>query len=734
MIDRATVEKIKETADIVEVVSDYVHLTRRGANFMGLCPFHNERTPSFSVNKSKNFCYCFSCHKGGSPVNFIMEKEGISYHDALLQLAKKYGIKVEEKELTDEERREQTRREGMYLANEWAMQEMQKNLTESQEGRDVGLQYLYSRGVTQEAIKAFRPGYAIDSYTSLSEAARKRGFDLDVLRELGLLGMSQQGRIYDRFKGRVIFPILNSSGKPIAFGGRDLKGGPAKYINSPESELYHKSNELYGIYQARQMMVRENRCYLVEGYLDVIGMWQCGLQNAVASSGTALTDGQIALIHRFTPNVTLIYDGDAAGIKAALRGIDMLLSHGLNVKVLLLPDGDDPDSFARKHTAEDFRDYIEKNQSDIIRFKVKVLTADAGNDPQKRVAVVNSVVESLAHIPDKVSRDVYIKECSTMLRVGEEAIGEAVRQRRVSLTEETKRRQQYEQRQATSSDQMPQMPDAPSPEQPTGENTAAQTGKSQTFFGIETYPLMPLEKKIIEYCVRYGYMDFCEVCDDDDNKVTISVVEYVCDELECDGLKFTVPGFAKIFNILLDMLPAFREAADAKLGAIREESRKMRDDGIGEIASKGLTIREIEKEEKALEERISELERKEYEEFTKTYSSIRLTSHEDDEVRRIATRAVRERHQLSHIYSRERPADREEDKLMDYLPRAITELKNGVLDQQMQAVMREFREICGKGMTERETELQQKLATIMRIRSQIAKDIGERIVCPTKRR
>lgn len=439
MIDRETVQKIKDTADIVDVVSDYVHLIRRGANYVGLCPFHNERTPSFSVNRARNYCYCFSCHKGGSPVNFIMEKEGISYHDALMQLAKRYGIKVEEKELTDEQRETQSRKEGLYVANEWAMGYFEHNLLETDDGRDIGLQYLYGRGVSESAIKNFHLGYAIDRGTDFLEAARKKGFSVDTLKTLGLVGTSQQGHDYDRFRGRVIFPILNSSGKVIAFGGRDLKGGPAKYINSPESELYKKSNELYGMYQARSAIVREDRCFLVEGYLDVIGMWQSGMKNVVASSGTALTDGQIALIHRFTRNVTLIYDGDAAGIKASLRGIDMLLSHQLDVKVLLLPDGDDPDSFARKHTPEEFKDYVSNNETDIIRFKTRVLMNEAADDPQRRVEAIRSVVQSLACIPDKVKRDVYIQECSRILGVSEESIGSATARQRSVVVEQFKK-------------------------------------------------------------------------------------------------------------------------------------------------------------------------------------------------------------------------------------------------------------------------------------------------------
>lgn len=433
MIDPATVERIKNTADIVEVVSDYVHLIRRGANYVGLCPFHNERTPSFSVNKQRNFCYCFSCKKGGSPVNFIMEKEGLSYPEALRHLARKYGIEVVETEITEEQRAARDSREAMYLANEWAMQKMEADLSETDEGRDIGLQYFTERGVTDEARKAFRLGYALDEGHSLVDAANLKGFNIDLLRQLGLVGTSQHGHDYDRFRGRVIFPIINRIGKVVAFGGRDLKGGLAKYINSPESDIYRKSYELYGIFQAKSAIANENRCFLVEGYMDVIGMWQCGIKNVVASSGTALTDGQIEQIKRLTPNITLIYDGDQAGIKASLRGMDMLLSHGMNVKLLLLPDGDDPDSFARKHTPEEFREYLTEHETDIISFKTRVMLGNGTPDPQKRIETINSVALSIAHIPDEVSRDVYIQVCGKILDIPEQTIGNAVARAHIEL-------------------------------------------------------------------------------------------------------------------------------------------------------------------------------------------------------------------------------------------------------------------------------------------------------------
>lgn len=718
MIDKATVEKIKEAADIVEVVSDYVHLVRRGANFMGLCPFHNERTPSFSVNRSKNMCYCFSCHKGGSPVNFIMEKEGISYHDALLQLAKKYGIKVEERELTDAEREAQTKREGMYIANEWAMKFMQQSLLETEEGRNIGLQYLYSRGITEEAIRKFALGYVPDSGFAITEAARKKGFDLELLHELGLLGKSEKGRYYDRFRGRVMFPILNSSGKAVAFGGRDLKGGPAKYINSPESELYKKSNELYGIYQARQAMVKEDRCYLVEGYLDVIGMWQSGVQNVVASSGTALTDGQIALIHRFTANVTLIYDGDAAGIKAALRGINMLLSHQLDVNVLLLPDGHDPDSFARANTPEQFRQYIKEHQTDIIRFKTQVLLADAGNDLQKRSLAVHSIVDTIAWIPDKLKRDIYIRECSRLLQVSEQAVAEATARSREKVVAEMRRRR------------LNQRPLS----QPAAPQAAAAAAPAHTpSVAMESLPLFPLEKKVMEYCIRYGFMDFCEVLDDNGVKHIISVAEFVDDELKADDIDFSVPQYQRIFRLILSWIPEFHQQLKLKSQEVDNEIATLRQEGYNEIAAKDLSVAQIQKEEERLNQRLSDITLMRMKEFCKEFGSRRLLSHEDDEIRAIATTAVRERHQLSQIYSREHPVEKEEDKLLIYLPRALTELKSGILNGMIQEVMNKLRAISGQGDTTQERELQLQLTNMMRIRAEVAKNIGERIICPRRR-
>lgn len=743
MIDQVTAQKIKDTADIVDVVSDYVHLTRRGANYMGLCPFHNERTPSFSVNRRKNFCFCFSCKKGGSPVNFIMEKEGLSYHDALLHLAKKYGIEVQERELTDEERKAQSEREAMLVANEWAMQKMEKDIHNSEEGRDIGLQYLFQRGVTEEAARAFHLGYALDKSNALTSAAKIAGYDIEVLKKLGLVGQSGEGREYDRFRGRVIFPIINSAGKVIAFGGRDLKGGMAKYINSPESALYKKSNELYGIYQARQDIVRDDKCYLVEGYLDVIGMWQSGMKNTVASSGTALTDGQIALIHRFTENITLIYDGDAAGIKASLRGIDMLLNHKMKVKVLLLPDGDDPDSFARKHTPEEFRKYVAEHETDIIRFKAQVLLSDIQKDPQRRIEAVNSVVESLAHIPDPISRDVYIQECSSILGISEETVAKSVARVRGQLVEKWKRDR-------VKKDYPDNTQQAPAPEarqyQPSGNYTPAQAvvthvpsyqtqERKLPKYYTEATSLEPLERRILECCVKYGMLDLVYTDSETGKPGSINVIELVVDELSADNISFSIPVYHKIFSLLQEINPIYKNSLAQFRTSLEQEISSRRNEGIQKIGEADLSVIEIEKAEKKLEKELNIYRQEAVIEFAKDYPARQLASHEDAEVRATVTDLIRERHQLSHIYYRDgNVVEKEEDKLWQLIPRAITELKNEMLNLKLKDVFAQFHAISGKGDSEAERKLQTELNHLIQLRSKVAKEIGDRIIYAPRRK
>lgn len=442
MIDPETVARIIDAAQIVDVVGDFVSLRRRGVNYIGLCPFHDEKTGSFTVSPAKGIFKCFGCGKAGGPVHFIMEHEQLSYPDALRYLAKKYHIEIVEKELSPEQKQSQTDRESMFTLNIWAQKYFSKLLFENEQGRAIGLSYFRSRGFTDDTITKFGLGYCLDQYDTMCKSALKSGYDAQFIEKCGLGSKRDDGSWYDRFRGRVIFPVHTLSGKVVAFGGRVLKKSDktAKYVNSPESEIYHKSNELYGIYFAKQNIIKQDCCYLVEGYTDVISMHQSGVTNVVASSGTSLTHGQIRLIHRFTSNITVLYDGDAAGIKASIRGIDLLLEEGMNIKVVLLPNGEDPDSYAQSHNASDFISYIEENQVDFIRFKINLLLNEIGNDPIKRAGLIADVVRSISLIPERITRSVYCKECSTLLDI-DEAVIVAEMQKNLAKAHEEKLKQ-----------------------------------------------------------------------------------------------------------------------------------------------------------------------------------------------------------------------------------------------------------------------------------------------------
>lgn len=651
-----------------------------------------------------------------------MEKEGLSYHDALLHLAAKYNIKVEEKELTDDERRQLNEREALLVANEWAAAQMQKALRDTEEGRDVGLQYFYQRGVTDEAIRIFRLGYNPDAGHALADAAKLAGMDLKSLARVGVLGESQKlpGSYYDRFRGRVIFPVLNPSGKVVALGGRDLKGGMAKYINSPESEIYKKSNELYGIYQAKSEIAKQDNCFLVEGYMDVIGMWQSGMENVVASSGTALTDGQIAMIHRFTNNITLIYDGDAAGIKASLRGIDMLLSHKMNIKVLLLPDGHDPDSFARVNTPEQFRNYVKEHATDIIRFKAQVLLKDVGDDPQRRVAAIESVVTSLAHIPDKVKRNVYVQECSRILGVGEDVIESAVEKSRSGVVEK-----QMMQRQNREIDRMDQGETDPQPQ---------VSGSLRPMKGVEIlekYPYYPFEKNVVYNCVRYGMLDFCEVEYEDGSVEMLNVAEYVAEDLQEDEIWFSYPAFAKTFNRILDLKEDFANARVAFGARLKKERQEMMKAGYDEIAGRAMSVAEIKREERKLEERVDEEIARRNFDFARYFVEQHLSSHHDDDVRQTVTAAINDEPPLSNIYMRNNPVSErrmELDRMNVLVPRGVLEWKNEMLNQMIKGKMSQLNSILGKGDPEMEQSVLLEIQALMQKRGELAKAIGDRTI------
>ena len=509
MIDQATIDRILDAAQIMDVVSDFVTLRKRGVNYVGLCPFHNDKTPSFYVSPAKGLCKCFACGKGGNAVHFIMEHEQMSYPEALRYLAKKYNIEIKERELSDEEKFVQSERESLFIVNNFARDYFQNILKNHVDGRSIGMAYFRNRGFRDDIIEKFQLGYCTDSHDAFAQEAIQKGYKKEYLVKTGLCYETDDHRLRDRFWGRVIFPVHTLSGKVVAFGGRVLasatKGVKVKYVNSPESDIYHKSNELYGIYFAKQAIVKQDRCFLVEGYTDVISMHQSGIENVVASSGTALTPGQIRMIHRFTNNMTVLYDGDAAGIKASIRGIDMLLEEGMNVKVCLLPDGDDPDSFARKHNSTEFQAFISEHETDFIRFKTNLLLEDAGRDPIKRAELIGNLVQSISVIPEAIVRDVYIKECAQLLHIEDKLLVSE------GYTE--------------------------SPFPPQEDNYASfipQEGKE----GQEFYKF---ERLILQAVVRYGEKVMCNLTDEEGNEIPVTVIEYVVNDLKEDDLAFHNP-------------------------------------------------------------------------------------------------------------------------------------------------------------------------------------------------
>ena len=448
MIDRATVDRILEAAQIVDVVSDFVTLRKAGVNYKGLCPFHDDRTPSFVVSPSKGLCKCFACGKGGNAVHFIMEHEQLSYPDALRYLARKYNIEIKERELSDEEKQAQNERESMFVVNEWANHFFQEQLSNTVDGRAIGMAYFRSRGFRDDIIKKFQLGYSPSQKDALAREAKARGYKPEFLLSTGLCLQRDNGQLVDRFHGRVIFPVHTLSGKVVAFGGRVLdaatKGVSVKYQNSPESAIYSKKKELYGLYLGKQAIVRQDLCFLVEGYTDVISMHQMGVENVVSSSGTALTTEQIRMIHRFTENITVLYDGDAAGIKASERGIDMLLAEGMNVKLLLLPDGDDPDSFARKHNATEYQAYLKEHQVDFIKYKTDLLLHEAQGDPIKLSRLISSIVHTISVIPDEITRSVYTRETAGMLNMEERLLVAAIAKETAKAKEERQKQRDNE--------------------------------------------------------------------------------------------------------------------------------------------------------------------------------------------------------------------------------------------------------------------------------------------------
>ena len=665
MIDQVTIERIQDAARIVDVVSDFITLRKRGANYVGLCPFHDDHSPSFYVSPAKNICKCFACGEGGAPVHFIMKHEQLSYYDALKYLAKKYHIEVEEKELTDEEKQAQSIRESLFILNEYARDFFEKILREHPEGRAVGMSYFRERGFRDDIIKKFQLGYSLEQRNAFSTEALKSGYQREYLLKTGLAyGGEHMQPLTDRFRGRVIFPIHTLSGKVVAFGGRILKKveNTGKYINSPESEIYSKSNELYGIYFAKNAIVKQDRCYLVEGYTDVISMHQAGIENVVASSGTALTHGQIRLIRRFSNNITVLYDGDAAGINAALRGIDLLLEEGMNVKVVLLPDGEDPDSFARKQNAESFTRYINDHEVDFIRFKTQLLLEEAASDPIKKAGLIANLVQSISVIPNNITRSVYIHDCANLLNIDEKMLIREVNKIRLKNFEKQKKR---------------------SPE----KKETLPVEHDEAFRNVfSADPYEKYERQLIHYIIRYGMNPIYRRFEREkrrEGKKAIEVdvlveegplvIHFIKYDLERDHIEFTHPLYRQVF-----------EEAVEKSGETDFVPDKYflyhPDPKISELASEMMTDKY----------RLSKIHAKLLSENTNDKDSCLI----------------------------------EENSLETLVPRATTELKNAYVLQKIERIKKAMQTADSDQMV----TLLQELRQLQNIKKELAKILGERII------
>ncbi len=681
MIDKATIDRIHDAAQIVEVVSDFVTLKKRGVNYVGLCPFHDDRTPSFSVSPSKNICKCFACGEGGTATHFIMKHEQLTYYEALKYLAKKYNIEVKERELTDEEKILESERESMFIINDYARTYFKNILHANPEGKSIGLSYFKERGFRDDIIKKFELGYALEQRNAFSSDALRLGYKQALLIKTGLVaGGENNSPLYDRFRGRVIFPVHTLSGKVVAFGGRILRKADkvAKYVNSPESEIYSKSRELYGLFYAKRAIVKEDRCFMVEGYTDVLSMHQAGIENVVSSSGTALTSGQIRLIRRFTQNMTVLYDGDDAGISAALRGIDLLLEEGLNVKVVLLPKGEDPDSFARKQNAESFNKFITENEVDFIRFKAQLLLNETKNDPVKRAGLIANIVESIALIPDGIKRSVYVKDSANLLEISEKLLIQEVNKIRL---------RKYDQR---------NRPAIKRPNRPSDRNAQQSTTSSETASNKE--PNVPVvrrktrienfERQIVRYIVRYGTVMIFQRFekrkkDRQSEEIDVlveegsSVIEFIHFDLERDNIRFTNELYAQIFE------EAYRESTKEDFQPARY-----------------------------------------------------FTSHADENISKLAIEMVSDKYQLSKIHAKalgeehddEKSVLLEENSLEILIPRVTTELKNAYVMQQISLVMKKIKEAQKDDDFETTLKLLEEKKKLEEIKKLLAKMLGEQVI------
>lgn len=738
-IDQETVQRILDTADIVDVVSDFVKLRRSGANYKGLCPFHNERTPSFSVNKARNICKCFSCGKGGSPVGFIMEHEQMSYNEALRYLARKYNIEIVERELSDSERQQANKREAMLAVNAFALDHFRNNLLHTDEGQTLAMPYFRHRGINDAMIERFNLGYAIDRLTELLDAARGSGFSDTHLIETGLEAEGKHG-LYDRFHGRVIFPIHSLSGRVVGFGGRTMRSNKdiAKYVNSPESEIYKKKNELYGLYQARSAIGRRDKCIMVEGYLDVISMHQAGIENVVASSGTSLTEEQIRTVHRFTENVTLIYDADAAGIKASLRGINMLLAEKMNVKVLALPPGDDPDSFAQSHSSTEVEQYLAENEKDIIAFMTeKLMSGINPSDPMAKAKVVNQILQSVAWVDEPVKRQEYIALCSRMLDVPE---GVLINQLNIFITrryeDAEKARQREAARQSIASIDKEEKPESPlgtqTPDAPATADSAqaADTVDTAPLLVLDTNHLKPYEKMLVTYVARYGLLYAFDVRQNDDSVLKSTVYDFILSELGFDDLHFTYPPFAALIayfeKIRNEIWPNEHER---KAQQIEEQCRQLLAEKRQQAAQKGLTLKQMEDNDTRICAEVEEWRKQQLDEFDITFGQQQLANSPDEAIRQLASSLIVDRYSLSKIYQRHGHVESEQDSLSTLVPRAINELRSAVIAANIAALNRSLAALP-PGNDEHAMQILASITQWKEVQKQLGKVLGERIILP----
>lgn len=706
MIDRATVERIMDAAQIVDVVSDFVTLRRAGVNYKGLCPFHDDRTPSFVVSPAKGLCKCFACGKGGNAVHFIMEHEQLSYPDALRYLARKYHIEIQERELTDQEKLAQSERESMFVVNEWARDYFEQQLYDTVDGRAIGMAYFRSRGFRDDIIKRFQLGFSPMQKDALAREALAKGFREEYLVKTGLCIKQEHGGLKDRFWGRVIFPIHTVSGKVVGFGGRVLdqatKGVNMKYQNSPESSIYSKKKELYGLFQAKQAIVKNDLCFLVEGYTDVISMHQMGVEHVVSSSGTALTQQQIQMIHRFTENITVLYDGDAAGIKASERGIDMLLAEGMNVKVLLLPDGDDPDSFARNRTAAEYQAYLKEHQVDFIKFKTDLLLQEAQGDPIKLSRLVHSIVCSIAVVPDEIMRTLYTRETAAMLGMEEKVLVSAInKQMSVYRTEQKKRRQNEERREqtapaasnSTASDEpasaagapvepaegaMPQnpQPDTPVETQPEAKAEEQSAEESTQFLsyiqkGQNGHNMAFYQKELllVQVLIRYGEHIVCYVEDEQGQEVPFTVVEFIYYALQEDKLNFQVALHQRILD---EALEHFREP---------------------------------------------------------DFSAQRyFLNHPDQAVSTLAFQLTSDKYQLSKYHTKNQKLVTDEDRLFDLVRHLMTDFKLAIIDEELKGILNRLRDPLILKDKEAYMKVMKHYMEVKEVESTLAKERGDRVI------